>query len=67
MKSNLNTEKPKALLFLIPGLGDWCDYYKCVAYYLCMQGYEIAGMDPSGFGDSEGKFNHIESLQNLAD
>lgn len=56
-------ENPKAVIFYVHGYGDYSSRYAFIGKYLSHLGYEFAGIDQRGFGDSEGTEGKIESFE----
>ena len=55
--------KPKGIFFYVHGYGDYGSRYAYVGKFLAKLGYELAGVDQRGFGDSEGEEVKIESFE----
>ena len=55
--------QPKAVIFYVHGYGDYGSRYAYIGKYLAKLGYEFAGLDQRGFGDSEGHEGRIGSFE----
>jgi len=58
---------PKGVLFLVHGLGEYCDRYGHVAQMLNEKGYAVFSMDHQGHGRSEGERVHVEAFSDYFD
>lgn len=54
--------KPKGLILFVHGFGDYVSRYPYLGKYFADRGYEFAGMDQRGFGNSEGVRAKVESV-----
>jgi len=62
----LPQNKPKALVFVIPGYGQYADSVAFLAQELVQRDFAAFGMDLQGFGRSEGLRGYIENLNETA-
>lgn len=58
------TDRPKAVVVLLHGLGEHIERYHHVASFFQKQGYAFMGVDLPGHGKSEGKRGHLGSMEN---
>eukprot|EP00283_Hemiselmis_rufescens_P015095 CAMPEP_0173438004 /NCGR_PEP_ID=MMETSP1357-20121228/19095_1 /TAXON_ID=77926 /ORGANISM="Hemiselmis rufescens, Strain PCC563" /LENGTH=322 /DNA_ID=CAMNT_0014403243 /DNA_START=30 /DNA_END=998 /DNA_ORIENTATION=+ len=58
---------PKGVVFIVHGLGEYCDRYAHVAEMLNDKGYWVFSMDHQGHGRSEGERVHVESFSDYCD
>ncbi|PKO18596.1 MAG: hypothetical protein CVU39_03915 [Chloroflexi bacterium HGW-Chloroflexi-10] len=63
----LTSEKPKAIITLVHGLGEHCDRYDHVAQFFNDAGISFYSYDHYGHGKSEGKRGHIPSYKVVTD
>ena len=54
---------PKAVIFYVHGYGDYGSRYAYIGKYLAKLGYEFAGIDQRGFGNSQGHEGRVESYE----
>jgi alpha-beta hydrolase superfamily lysophospholipase len=61
------SEKTKAIVALVHGLGEHSGRYEHVARYLNENGYALAAFDQRGHGHSGGKRGHFSSIEQALD
>ncbi len=56
---------PKALLLLVHGAGEHSARYRRLAGFFNERGYAVVALDHPGHGKSEGRYGHIDRLEDL--
>lgn len=61
------TERPRAVIGLIHGLGEHCRRYDALAAFFNANGLAVVGYDRQGFGRSEGRRGYTSHYRNYLD
>lgn len=61
------TDPPKAVLFIVHGLGEHMGRYEEMAHVFTEKKLAVFGFDHRGHGLSEGKKGHVESMEQLVE
>ena len=61
------SQKPRAVLLIVHGLGEHSGRYADLAAFFCQRGWAVLALDRCGHGKSEGKRGHIPRYEMLLD
>lgn len=62
-----DVEHPRAILYIVHGLGEHCGRYEDVARWFNARGVAVYSGDYTGFGQTKGKRGHAKSVKQIID